>query len=40
MFSSLVTILEVLKHTFHRRVTIQYPDQNRTCPRAGAGASC
>ncbi len=32
MLSSLQTILEVLKHTFHRRVTIQYPDQKPYLP--------
>lgn len=27
MFSNLVTIWEVLRHTFHRRETIQYPEE-------------
>jgi NADH-quinone oxidoreductase subunit I len=32
MLSSIRTILEVLKHTFARRVTIQYPDQKPDLP--------
>ncbi len=32
MFSSLGTIVEVLKHTFARRVTVQYPEQKPYLP--------
>lgn len=32
MFSSVRTIIEVLKHTFARRVTIQYPEQKPYLP--------
>jgi NADH-quinone oxidoreductase subunit I len=34
MLSSLVSVWEVLKHTFHKRVTIQYPDEKpKLAPR-------